>query len=161
LSGASGVMVLRDELAIGDGAEAVALEVDLTAFSTLVIETKMEDQAHNEKVTDEAMPPSTFFDCGVVHLLTAATLKRLGQFYPEGSFDLRRFRPNIFLDSPEEGFVENSWVGRTVAIGQAVRLLIVQKTGRCVMTTLPQGNLPKDLGILRLGLCLGELAYSW
>lgn len=109
----------------------------------------MEDQALSEKVTDEAMPPTTFFDCGVVHLLTAATLKRLGQFYPEGSFDLRRFRPNIFLDSPEEGFVENSWVGRTLAIGQEVRLLIVQRTGRCVMTTLPQGNLPKDLGILR------------
>jgi hypothetical protein len=28
-------------------------------------------------------------------------------------------------------------------------LLITQKTGRCVITTLPQGNLPKDLGILR------------
>jgi MOSC domain-containing protein len=109
----------------------------------------MKAQADAEKVTDEAMPPTTFFDCGMVHLLTAATLKRLGEFYPQGSFDLRRFRPNIFLDSPEEGFVENSWVGRTIAIGPEVRLLITQKTGRCVMTTLPQGILPKDLGILR------------
>jgi uncharacterized protein YcbX len=109
----------------------------------------MKAQADGEKVTDEAMPPTTFFDCGVVHLLTASTLKRLGEFYPEGSFDVRRFRPNIVLDSPEEGFVENSWVGRTIAIGAEVRLLITQKTGRCVMTTLPQGILPKDLGILR------------
>ena len=109
----------------------------------------IKDQADGEKVTDEAMAPTTFFDCGVVHLLTAATLKRLGEFYPEGSFDLRRFRPNIVLDSPEEGFVENSWVGRTLSIGPEVRLLITQKTGRCVMTTLPQGILPKDLGILR------------
>jgi uncharacterized protein len=109
----------------------------------------MEDRAQSEKVTDEAMPPTTFFDCGMVHLITAATLKRLSEFYPAGSFELRRFRPNIFLDSPEEGFVENSWVGRTLAIGPQVRLLITQKTGRCVITTLPQGNLPKDLGILR------------
>jgi uncharacterized protein len=109
----------------------------------------MEDLGHIEKVTNEAMPPTSFFDCGVVHLLTAATLKRLGEFYPEGSFEVRRFRPNIFLDSLEEGFVENSWIGRTLAIGPEVRLLITQKTGRCVMTTLPQGNLPKDLGILR------------
>jgi uncharacterized protein YcbX len=109
----------------------------------------MDDRTNSEKVTDEGMPPTTFFDCGVVHLLTDATLKRLGQFYPEGSFELRRFRPNIFLKSPEDGFVENTWVGRTLAIGPEVRLLITQKTGRCVMTTLPQGNLARDLGILR------------
>jgi hypothetical protein len=76
-------------------------------------------------------------------------LKRLAEFYPEGSFQMRRFRPNIFLDTPQEGFAENSWVGRTLAIGPEVRLVITQKTGRCVMTTLPQGELPKDLGILR------------
>jgi len=109
----------------------------------------MEDQPQGEKVTDEAMPTTSFFDCGTVHLLTAATLKRLAEFYPEGSFQMRRFRPNIFLDTPQEGFAENSWVGRTLAIGPEVRLVITQKTGRCVMTTLPQGELPKDLGILR------------
>jgi uncharacterized protein len=109
----------------------------------------MENLAHREEVTDEAMPPTTFFDCAPVHLLTSATLKRLGKLYPQGNFELRRFRPNIFLDSPDQGFVENSWIGRTLAIGPAVRLLITQSTGRCVMTTLAQGNLPKDLGILR------------
>jgi uncharacterized protein len=109
----------------------------------------MENLAHREEVTDEAMPPTTFFDCAAVHLLTSATLRRFGELYPEGSFELRRFRPNIFLDSPEEGFVEDSWIGRTLAIGPEVRLLITQSTGRCVMTTLAQGNLPKDLGILR------------
>ncbi len=110
---------------------------------------EMGDQSGSEKVTDEAMPPTSFFDCGTLHLLTSATLKRLGELYPEGSFQLRRFRPNIFLDSAEQGFAENSWVGRTLAIGPEVRLVITQKTGRCVMTTLPQGDLPKDLGILR------------
>ena len=52
----------------------------------------MENQGQIEKVTDEAMPPTSFFDCGVIHLLTAASLKRLGEFYPGGSFELRRFR---------------------------------------------------------------------
>jgi MOSC domain-containing protein len=109
----------------------------------------LENQAHREEVTEEAMPPISFFDCGTVHLLTAATLKRLGEFYPEGRFESPRFRPNIFLESHEDGFVENSWVGRTLAIGSEVRLMITQQTGRCVMTTLAQGSLPKDLGILR------------
>ena len=46
-------------------------------------------------------------------------------------------------------FVENAWVGRTLAIGEAVRLGIAGPCPRCVMTTLPQGDLPKDPGILR------------
>jgi MOSC domain-containing protein len=46
------------------------------------------------------------------------------------------------------GFVENDWIGHTAAIGE-VRLPITGPCTRCVMTTLPQGDLPKDAGILR------------
>jgi uncharacterized protein YcbX len=49
----------------------------------------------------------------------------------------------------EPGFVENSWTGRTLAIGDDVRLTITGPCGRCVMTTLAQGDLPKDSDILR------------
>ena len=49
----------------------------------------------------------------------------------------------------ERDFVENAWVGHTVAIGDAVRLSVTGLCLRCVMTTLPQGDLPKDSGILR------------
>jgi len=34
-------------------------------------------------------------------------------------------------------------------IGDTVRLSIARLCARCVMTTLPQGDLPKDSGILR------------
>ncbi len=47
------------------------------------------------------------------------------------------------------GFVENDWVSNTVLIGEDVRLQIVRPCPRCVMTTLPQGDLPQDYGILR------------
>jgi len=40
-------------------------------------------------------------------------------------------------------------VGRTMAIGDQVRLKVTCATGRCVMTTLPQGDLPRDIGILK------------
>jgi uncharacterized protein YcbX len=45
--------------------------------------------------------------------------------------------------------VENDWIGQTIAIGDDVRLRITGPCPRCVMTTLPQGDLPKDAGILR------------
>ena len=45
--------------------------------------------------------------------------------------------------------MENSWIGQTVAIGEEVRLRITEPCPRCVMTTLAQGDLPKDPGILR------------
>jgi hypothetical protein len=49
----------------------------------------------------------------------------------------------------EKGFAENDWVGHTLAIGSAVRLNVTGPCGRCVMTTLAQGDLPRDPGILR------------
>jgi uncharacterized protein len=47
------------------------------------------------------------------------------------------------------GFLENAWIGRTLAIGEKVRLSVTGPCGRCVMTTLAQGDLPRDAGILR------------
>src|SRR6266542_2713615 len=104
-----------------------------------------------ETPTDFEMPAGTFFDLAVVHLLTTATIDRLRELYPEGRFEARRFRPNIVVSTgpDEQGFVENDWIGHTVAIGDQVRLQITGPCPRCVMTTLPQGDLPKDAGILR------------
>ena len=111
----------------------------------------MDGLDHRDTVTDFPLPEGTFFDAAVVHLLTTATLDRLRELYPDGRFEVRRFRPNIVV-APEPGqpaFVENDWVGRTTAIGDQVRLRVTGPCSRCVMTTLAQGDLPKDPGILR------------
>jgi uncharacterized protein YcbX len=104
-----------------------------------------------DTVTDFGLPEGTFFDCAIVHLLTTATLDRLHQLYPQGRFQIPRFRPNIVVApaSGEKDFVENTWGGHTLAIGDSVRLSITGPCGRCVMTTLAQGDLPRDPGILR------------
>src|SRR5437763_9560265 len=97
--------------------------------------------ANRDKGTVFTLPEGTFFDVAMVHLLTTATLDRLRALYPQGRFEVRRFRPNIVvqLASGEAGFAENAWVGHTLAIGTAVRLNVISPCGRCVMTTLAQG----------------------
>ena len=111
----------------------------------------MEGLDYRDTVTDFALPEGTFFDCAVLHLLTTATLDRLRALYPQGRFEARRFRPNMVVETGDgvKDFVENAWIGHTLAIGDAVRLSITGPCPRCVMTTLPQGDLPKDPGILR------------
>src|SRR6266699_1362773 len=111
----------------------------------------MEGLDHRDTVTDFTLPEGTFFDVAMVHLLTTATLDRLRELYPQGRFEVRRFRPNIVVApaSSEKNFVENDWLGHTLAIGDEVRLNITGPCSRCVMMTLPQGDLPKDPGILR------------
>lgn len=111
----------------------------------------IEGLAHREAVTDEAMPAGTFFDLATVHVLTTATLDQLRGLYPEGRFEVRRFRPNVVVGPAdgERGFLENAWIGRALAVGDEVRLQVTGPCPRCVMTTLPQGDLPKDGGILR------------
>ncbi|HET9778315.1 MAG TPA: MOSC domain-containing protein [Propionibacteriaceae bacterium] len=106
---------------------------------------------HRDTLTDSEMPAGTFFDIAVVHLLTTSTIDRLRELYPQGRFEARRFRLNIVMSTGSEDpdFVENDWIGRTVLIGDTVRLAITEPCPRCVMITLPQGDLPKDSGILR------------
>ena len=136
--------------------EVLARQVELV--STAPNEPRLEEYwpdieglAYREKVTDEPMPPNTFFDFSVLHILTTSTLNRLRALYPQGRFEARRFRPNIVIETPsdEEGFVENDWVGQTLSLGEEVQLNVTAPCPRCVMTTLPQGDLPRDPGILR------------
>ena len=111
----------------------------------------IEGLANREKVTEEFMPAQTFFDAASVHVLTTATADRLRELYPEGRFEVGRFRPNLVVEPSQDAkdFVENGWVGRTLRVGDEVRLKVSGPCGRCVMTTLAQGDLPRDLGVLR------------
>jgi len=106
----------------------------------------------DETVVDEAMAlvaPNTYFDAAPLHVLTSATLDRLNQLEPASVFTAARFRPNVVVEvAGEPGFPENDWVGHTLAFG-AVRASVFLSAPRCVMTTLPQGELGKDGGVLR------------
>jgi uncharacterized protein YcbX len=132
----------------------VALET-VAAGAPVLEELWLEGGPDGRDVTDEPIamgsPAGSFFDYSVIHLVTTATLERLSELYPEGRFDPRRFRPNVLVSvaSEQTGFVENGWIGKTLALGDSVRLRVTDPCPRCVMTTLAQEDLPADAGILR------------
>lgn len=99
----------------------------------------------------QGAPPGTFFDYAPLHVLTTATLAHLRALFPQGQVDARRFRPNLVIEVPAvaQGFVENEWVGRTLQIGDDVRLRITDPVPRCVVPTLAQDALAEDIGVLR------------
>lgn len=106
------------------------------------------------EITQLFLPEGTFFDSCNVHLLTTSTLAKLQSLYPDGAFDPCRFRPNIMIEpqsqnGAEPDFIEESWVGSVLAIGEQVRLQIDTVCPRCVVTTLAQQGLPQDMTILR------------
>ena len=94
-------------------------------------------------------PLGTFFDAVELHLLSTSSLTALGEHAPESDLDVRRFRPNIVVDTRElSGFVEHAWVGRRLRIGPVIAD-VTMPTSRCVMVTLPQADLPRDRSIMR------------
>ena len=93
-------------------------------------------------------PQGNFFNFGAVHLVTTGTLRELSREAPQSSFDAARFRPNIVVETDDDGFVEGAWQGKVLLVGP-VRMQVSITVPRCVMTTLPQGDLPADPDVLR------------
>jgi uncharacterized protein YcbX len=104
-------------------------------------------------ITSEPMAlvaPGTFFDAAPLHLLSTATLACLSETAPKTSFDMRRFRPNVVIETGSvRGFVDDGWVGGTLALGKELAVSVFLSTPRCVMTTLAHGELAGDNAVLQ------------
>jgi uncharacterized protein YcbX len=101
------------------------------------------------EIMEYTSPLGTYFDAFPLHLLTTASLAALGARNASARFDVRRFRPNIVVSTDDAaGFIETEWSGRTLRIGEA-QINVEMPCVRCVMTTLPQGDLSKDPSVLR------------
>jgi uncharacterized protein len=94
-------------------------------------------------------PVGSYVDAYPLHLITRASLAAMKAHEPSAEFDVRRFRPNLVLDTDDEhGLPENSWCGAVLeASGATLRGEI--PTLRCVMPTREQTNLIADPDVLR------------
>jgi uncharacterized protein YcbX len=87
-------------------------------------------------------------ECGL-HLVTTAEVRRLAELLGD-AVDVARFRPNLVLDVPGTGFVEDDWTGRELRLGSEVVLRLGAGMPRCVMVDLAQGPLSRDGRILKV-----------
>ena len=124
-----------------------------TVFADIPLETALKGK--RRQLAPDAdrydLAPGTFFDSAHLHLITTGTLAHLQSLIgPDAEVDVRRFRPNIFIESSPvlSGFIEDEWYDAKLQIGTSVQIHDIWPTLRCVMTTLPQGEIPKDLRIL-------------
>lgn len=114
-----------------------------------VVEARLGAAFFSERGLPSVVPEGSFFDLFPVSVLTTSTLEQLSELEPESRFDVRRFRMNVIVDTTARGFVENEWVGRSVAIGDEAQLQVALPDPRCVMPSLAQEDLPRDPGILK------------
>lgn len=102
------------------------------------------------------------FDEGPLHLVTTASLERVGGSHGR-PVDVRHLRANLVVETTAVGFVEQGWIGRRIRIGAELVLAVRGAMPRCVMVTMPQVGLPADRDLLGAltdlnDACLGVVA---
>lgn len=101
-------------------------------------------------VADFVVSPGTFFLVAPVHIVTSATLAHLAQLREESDWDVRRFRPNLVIETIAEvaGLPEQDWIGHTLRLGAAT-LECTAPAPRCGAITRPQRDFGADTQVLR------------
>ncbi|HEX4868847.1 MAG TPA: MOSC N-terminal beta barrel domain-containing protein [Acidimicrobiales bacterium] len=89
-------------------------------------------------------PPGTWVDLADAHWLTTSSLRAAATHYPDGEWDVRRFRPTALIDTPGDGFTEDGW--SSLELG-TVASEVLMPTPRCSMPSRAQPGLGRDLAI--------------
>ncbi len=95
-------------------------------------------------------PPGTYHDAHPLLVMTTSALRTLTEALPDSVIDVRRFRPNLVIDTGDQpGHPEFSWIGRRIHIGE-VTLDVAIGCPRCVMVTREvTPAIPADRAVLR------------
>lgn len=120
------------------------------AFGRTADEPLPDLSAFPKELFEFQSPPGTYFDAFPILIMSRQGLATLQAEAGGSLFDVRRFRPNLLVDAadPQLGYPEDAWIGKRLRIGTA-ELLVEMACPRCVMTTHPFDDLPKDPTIMR------------
>lgn len=155
----------RPEITLPDGARVrsddpevhAALSAWLDREVTLVeaSDVPAADAEYFADPTDDAsaaiqwtMPAGRFVDAHPLLVLTTASLRAAAALYPDGDWNVRRFRPNLLIDVDDDTWLEDGWCARTVRVGE-VEVSPREPCVRCTMVTRPQPGLGRDLDIYK------------
>ena len=94
------------------------------------------------------MPKGRFVDAFPLLVMTTAGLRGSAAAYSSGTWDVRRFRPNILLQLDGEGWLEDAWAERRLSVGSA-QLVPRQRCIRCTMVNRAQPGLERDVNIYK------------
>ena len=98
------------------------------------------------------------FDEGSVSLIALSTIRSIERELGR-DVDLRRFRPNIVLDTKSpKAFEEDTWVGKVLEFGNGngPMIRVTMRDKRCVMINLDPGTAQPDPELMRTVVRLNE-----
>lgn len=101
------------------------------------------------RVLEWTMPESRFVDVAALLVVTTASLRTARALHPAGSWEPRRFRPNLVVDVEEDEWVEDHWLGRSLQVG-TVTLAPTGGCHRCTMVTREQPGTSADQDVFRV-----------
>ncbi len=93
-----------------------------------------------------ATPIGIFADAYPLHIVTTSSLRTMAAL--GGDFDVRRFRPNIVVDSELEGLAEQDWLGGKLR-SDDVTIDVEIPTIRCTVPLREQAGVTADPQVMR------------
>ena len=91
----------------------------------------------------------SLYDCRPVSLFGNASVRALGEELGM-TMDRRRFRANLYVDwLQDRPYRENELVGRTLQLGDRLRIAIIERDPRCKMITIDPETAETERRILR------------
>jgi uncharacterized protein YcbX len=103
------------------------------------------------------------FDSQHVSLFSTITLTQL-EAESDSQIDPRQFRANLYIEPTDAiPFIEDSWVGRVLRLGDTATVGVTKKDSRCMMINLDPDTAKQNASILRTvarehGECAGIYA---
>ena len=102
----------------------------------------------SSRAIEWTMPKGRFVDAFPMLVMTTAGLRGGAAAYSSGTWDVRRFRPNVLVEVEGEGWLEDAWAERRLSVGSA-QLIPRQRCIRCTMVNRAQPGLDRDVNIYK------------